>query len=431
MGNMESVFYPSNPDRKRRAQELANQCEYYKSDFYAAMNALEKELGPYKDKLSKVFASFGCKNFDELSLLVERTSTGQALENWKKAKAFYDRTQVVDDVIFTSIGVVAGIGLVVSTIGAIAGGIGFMAGIALTASITAVLASIGFIFDAIVGAINRSKFREAINQLFGARLEIKRVVIHLENLKLWLPLVKNFYAQAESAGWDHDKIMGAIQALGLDKPDPATLKSDKWVSVLNDLKAMDSQARSWTDEDPNWDVLAVMYDMLEAQGVVVGSVAATTSAALSQPFAFPRLTPLPRSGLNDAPPPYEESIDVKLKPMTSRRNTTEILSPVKVYFGGVVGPHSAKVIIRSQDGEKMLGIGSEKRLIYCNPLTDQIDWTVTLAGDMSVFSEDFAAVREDTFEVVLSSTKSGEWLKADGMLTHERHHATTFLVSYA
>ena len=102
---MESIFYPDNPYRQKRAQELSNQCEYYKIDFYNIMYDLEAQLGPYKDKLSKVFEAFGCKNFDELALLVERTSTGQALENWKKAKAFYDRTQVVDDVIFTAIGV--------------------------------------------------------------------------------------------------------------------------------------------------------------------------------------------------------------------------------------------------------------------------------------------------------------------------------------
>lgn len=94
MGNGQSIFYPDNPSRRTRADQLANDCNIYVASWNAKRADLERELGPYKEKLDKVLAAFGCQTVDDLDRLVQQRATGQALADWNKMKDVYDKTQL-------------------------------------------------------------------------------------------------------------------------------------------------------------------------------------------------------------------------------------------------------------------------------------------------------------------------------------------------
>lgn len=94
MGGGQSIFYPDNPKRRDRADQLANDCKYYVDQWNTKRADLEKELGPYKAKLDKVLAAFGCQTVEDLDRVVQQRATGQILDDWNKTKDTFDKTQV-------------------------------------------------------------------------------------------------------------------------------------------------------------------------------------------------------------------------------------------------------------------------------------------------------------------------------------------------
>ncbi|KAF8884345.1 hypothetical protein BD779DRAFT_784506 [Infundibulicybe gibba] len=263
MGNGQSLFYPDNGNRYNRAQQLANDCENYKYQFESKKAELERILGPYQSKINRVMQAFGCSDLDDLSRLVEKTGTGAALAEWNRVKHIYDKTQMVDQVIYGAMGIVAVGGLAISTVGALAGGIGFMAGIAVTGQILLVLGVIGLIFDAIMGAVNRAKLRDAINSLFESRLKIRRIVAHLDNLFLWMPIIHEIYQTFEEAGFTEEQIIKKLKDKKFNEPIQEDMKDENYYNIARSLRDLDESRGSWVNEDPNWQTLANMLQMLE------------------------------------------------------------------------------------------------------------------------------------------------------------------------
>jgi hypothetical protein len=94
MGSFESVFYPDNGNRRTRAQQLSDDCQYCQNEYDTGKKTLEDELGPYKEKLDLVLQAFGCSNVQDLDQLILKSATGDALDNWKTIREGYDATQV-------------------------------------------------------------------------------------------------------------------------------------------------------------------------------------------------------------------------------------------------------------------------------------------------------------------------------------------------
>jgi hypothetical protein len=90
MGNSQSLFYPDNPNRRKRAQQLADDCEAFKRDYEKIKAEVEKELGPYKEKVYRVMNAFGCRNLGDLDRLVQRTAVGESLQQWTRIKSTVD-----------------------------------------------------------------------------------------------------------------------------------------------------------------------------------------------------------------------------------------------------------------------------------------------------------------------------------------------------
>jgi hypothetical protein len=94
MGLTQSIFYPDNPSRCNRAQELANDCQYILDQYNAGKQKLEAELGPYKEKLNRVLQAFGCNDIDAFDRLILESATGDALAHWQRVRESYDRSQM-------------------------------------------------------------------------------------------------------------------------------------------------------------------------------------------------------------------------------------------------------------------------------------------------------------------------------------------------
>jgi hypothetical protein len=102
---------------------------------------------------------------------VLETATGDALAEWNKVRTAYDTADDVESVIWTTAGVVALAGVTISAVmGIFSVGIGFVAGMAITAEIELVLGIIGAVFDLINGMLlAHSQAKSITNHIFAFR----------------------------------------------------------------------------------------------------------------------------------------------------------------------------------------------------------------------------------------------------------------------
>ncbi|THH34167.1 hypothetical protein EUX98_g49 [Antrodiella citrinella] len=356
MGGGQSIFYPDNPKRRDRAEQLANDCKYYADQWDTKRADLERELGPYKAKLDRVLAAFGCQTVEDLDRVVQERTTGQTLDDWNKTKGSFDKTQVIDQIIMGAMGVIAISGLAISAVGALAGGFGFFVGLAVTADILLVFGIIGAIFDIINGAIQRDKLRDAITQLFTDRLRCKQSLAHIDNLYVWLPSIKEIYQTFEDLGYSDQKIIDRFKKRGVMKPLQEDLDAETLYKVASDLHDMDTQRGSWTNEDPNWRKTAAS---LEAASKVASKIMSnlldlTIPGNLQhlQRTAY-MMTPM-TADITDAPPNYHDAhIDVLLS--TTATIPAELRDGLTLKLKSFSDEVTAEVVIETKQG-RFLGI---------------------------------------------------------------------------
>ncbi|EIN12226.1 hypothetical protein PUNSTDRAFT_96924 [Punctularia strigosozonata HHB-11173 SS5] len=270
MGNSQSLFYPDNPNRRARAQQLADDCQSFKHDYEKIKAEVEKELGPYKEKVAKVLHAFGCKNLDDLDKLVRSTAVGENLEKWIEIKSTVDDLDTASEVFSTAMAIVAIAGIAISIVGALAGGFGFFAGIAVTTDILLVLGIIGAIFDAISGAVQRSQLRDAINSLYPSRIKIKYLLEHSRHplIQINISGIKKLYRIFEKAGYDRDMIIKELREGDVMKNLQESNAAATYYEIAKGLVEHDRTrpGGAWTNEDPGWEAIAHSLDAeLEAK----------------------------------------------------------------------------------------------------------------------------------------------------------------------
>ncbi|KAG6817520.1 hypothetical protein H0H87_007488 [Tephrocybe sp. NHM501043] len=262
MGGAQSLFYPDNPNRRSRAQQLADDCQAFQNEYDMVKREIENELGPYKDKMYEVLNAFGCRDLEDLDKLVKHTATKEGLQQWQEIKTSVGGLSDASDVFTTAMAVVAIAGIAISVAGTLAGGFGFLAGMAVTSSILAVLGVIGLIYDAISGAIQRSQLQDAINSLFKLRIQIKYLTEHARNMKENIGGIKIIYAIFEKQGYNKEKIIQELREsdtlIDLQKQSLQLTH----MQVTRDLLEMDKTriGGSWRDEDPAWEGIAGSLD---------------------------------------------------------------------------------------------------------------------------------------------------------------------------
>ena len=80
--------YPPKPDAQLADGKRG--CREYNS----VKSQIEATLGPYKAKLDKLLAAFGCTSVADLDRLVLQTATGDALAHWQQVRNGYDQASV-------------------------------------------------------------------------------------------------------------------------------------------------------------------------------------------------------------------------------------------------------------------------------------------------------------------------------------------------
>ncbi|KAH7929535.1 hypothetical protein BV22DRAFT_120462 [Leucogyrophana mollusca] len=265
MGSFPSnLFFPDNPNRRARAEQLSDDCQNNQNDYKNAREALTQVLEPLHGKLDQVMKALGCQTLEEFDQKVLSTATGDALAEWEKVRTQYDTADMIECVIWTAAGIVALAGLAISTaMGIFSFGIGFVAGMAVTGIIDMVLATVGIIYDIIDGAIQRDKLRDAINQLFETRLKMKRTVYQAQAMMLIVPALNDWFdALIESGTVDQAKILASFER----HKDHFTSNESQWTfyKTAQTLREMDQLRNSWMNEDPSWENLANNLDAAEA-----------------------------------------------------------------------------------------------------------------------------------------------------------------------
>ncbi|KAJ8696996.1 hypothetical protein PTI98_006813 [Pleurotus ostreatus] len=428
MGNNQSIFFPDNPKRRDRADQLANDCQNFKFTFDAKHAEVEQILGPCKAKLDNVLRAFGCTDLDQLDRVVQERATGQALDDWNKTKGNYDKTQIVDQVIMGAMGTVAIAGLAISAVGALAGGFGFFVGLAVTSDILLALGIIGAIFDIVNGAVQRSKLRDAIDRLFESRLKVGQVLVHIQNLALWLPSIVDIYQTYEEVGYDPDKIIERFRTKGLMKPLQSDLQDENFHKVASDLHDIDNNRGSWMNEDPNWQSLA---DRLQSTSAVNVSV---VSLSLRSASAF-----IGAEALSDSPPLYDASIKVKLSSAAPDHNPDlpSFTLPLELVLLSFPDDESAEVLLR-MDSSHYLSVDRNGRLErgLNSPSAQVTRWIIRLTEPGDFDHEPWKPGYDPSSvqaEVNVTSESNGyRWhLDANGEILSDSHGLEALYLRYA
>ncbi|KAJ7813989.1 hypothetical protein B0H14DRAFT_2851492 [Mycena olivaceomarginata] len=417
MGNTQSIFFPDNPNRLRRAQQLADDCKYAQDQYDSAKKQLEATLGPYKEKLDKLLKAFGCNNIDDLDRLILSTATGDTLARWNRTKETYDASLIVDQVIMAAEGIVTVVGLTVSIIGALAGGIGFFAGIGVTADILLVLGLIGAVYDIINGAIQREKLQESINFTFPTRIKAKYNQMQMDQLLKSLPAVQAVYQACEELGYDKDKILQKFK----DKKFLDSLKTETsnitYYNAAQELADMDSRRGSWTNEDPDWRSLAGQFD-------------AERSAVPATPFVNFGTTSFiapenVENNIDDVPPPYDGHILIQF----AKNEVSPVLSSIfHVILEDFPSHTEARVRVNTKDDKEALVADVGANSVKLIP-SDSAGTASTAAG-FSIYRDADLSRRPNS--VAIQMHIDGLYLTREGSLTPDKDLQLTLLMtSYA
>ncbi|KAH8797303.1 hypothetical protein DL96DRAFT_997975 [Flagelloscypha sp. PMI_526] len=434
MGNTSSVFFPDNPKRLNRAQQLANDCQYAQDTYNTSKSQLEAALGPYKDKLDKVLKAFGCRNIDDFDTLILQTATGDALTRWNQVRDNYDKSLIVDQVIMVAEGVVTIVGLTVSVVGSLAGGIGFFAGLAVTADILVALGIIGAIYDIINGAIQRDKLREQINKLFPIRIKAKYAQMQMDLLLQSLPAIKVVYEAFEEANYDKEKILQKFKNGNWLKSLQGDSKKITYHDAGQELYNMDVRRRSWRNEDPNWQAICSKLDSSTVQLV---STAVLMSATAVASEARAATTSVALRSISSTSTPATKPYDAEIQMRFIGKDISKLLQPTfHVGLQEVKGEHQCCVHFNLKDKGKSLSAHREGGPISHTEGTEKTPWIVRFANpdDASKFvvnRKNFKSPPHSDPVGVLVSMGSSFLTRAGTFTQDPKNPAATLMAVYA
>ncbi|KAF8249513.1 hypothetical protein K440DRAFT_640888 [Wilcoxina mikolae CBS 423.85] len=193
MGNgpskINDLFYPDNPKRRERAEELEHDIKSLNKEFNDLKAKIDEQSKSMEEKLTKFLHSQGYNSIDELDESVQRILNGKDLEDWRELKKNLKVDVFVEKLTFTISG------LITIATGVFSAGLwifGIIPGATAVAAIEAVgaalaVVAVGFIvFEAIQGAQERARLEEAIRKLAFARVDAKQQLKTLMVYARWL-----------------------------------------------------------------------------------------------------------------------------------------------------------------------------------------------------------------------------------------------------
>lgn len=248
-----TVFYPDNPKRQRRCEELNADIENMRNEFNKLLERHKDNVLSMEPLLNRVLRALGYASIDDLNEKISGEMVGDVQKEWRKLKESIDTSEKTG-------GILMGLASLVGLGGAISAGVLAMLGTITVATAGTALAVIGgvlvglLIVDIIAGAIEgakiRTRLREAIDKLFPRRAEAKIALERMRSIERWS---NRFLIVLEAVDTDlpFEKIMEELKLFSsyLGKPkelyDVITEQS-----VRETLLEMDKNRGSWRNEDP-------------------------------------------------------------------------------------------------------------------------------------------------------------------------------------
>lgn len=295
MGNSSSVgssisdlFYPDNPERRERCQELKNDINSICLEFKHLQARVEDQEKEMEEKVTKLLHAHGYPSVKELEEKIEQVLARDELKKWKDMTKELSRDHGIQSWILAisglatlATGVVIG-GLVL--FGVIAGAAG-IAAIGVIAPILAALAIFGLVWGAISGAQERAELKEAIRKLAFSRVEAKQ---QLQKLKVYSDWMSNFNTWLNEPIFIERPELFEQQITGDFKED---MESTTRAAVIKLLAEFDTQRKSWTNEDP--DVTNTPPTPADVSYIMAAATAPMVFSTISAPLGFGNLLSAP------------------------------------------------------------------------------------------------------------------------------------------
>ncbi|KAM0145426.1 hypothetical protein ACHAQE_011290, partial [Botrytis cinerea] len=226
------IFYPDNPKRRARAEQLSNETKWWCATFNEHKKTLDSLEPVVRGRIDAYLKKFGYATLDDLVSKVDSTLSGDALKEWTTLKT--------SGIVAAGSGIVLG-GLVLFSV--ISGPVGWsvFAGVSAAMGVVALVAGL---IDVINGGQERQKLRKAIDDLYSARLQAAQAYRKLEVYNNWVILFSDFFKDEwiELSPEIFEKKFGQGFRNDFYKFDKST--------VANELKQHDREVNAWTNEDP-------------------------------------------------------------------------------------------------------------------------------------------------------------------------------------
>lgn len=249
-----TVFYPDNPKRQRRCEELNADIENMRKEFDILYNRHKKNVMSMEPLLNRLLKALGYASIDDLNEKVSGMLVGDVQDEWHKLKESIDTTEKTG-------GILMGLASLIGLGGAVSVGVLTMLGVVTVATAGAALAVIGgvltalLIVDIIAGAIQgakiRSRLREAINKLFPRRADAKLALERMRSIERWSSRFL-IVLDAVDTELPFEEIMEELKRFQSYLAKPKELYDEiTEESVRQMLLDTDRNRGSWRDEDPD------------------------------------------------------------------------------------------------------------------------------------------------------------------------------------
>ncbi|KAI0558393.1 hypothetical protein FGB62_213g07 [Gracilaria domingensis] len=250
---MSDMFYPANPDRRRRAEQLYADIKGIQREYESLRQQYLRTVDQMEPLMNDILKSLGFSSVDELNQAARQSLSGQALKDYEDLLERMDKNNRVD-------GIITGVTSLVSLGGAVIVGVLVMMGAITLATGGAALAALGIVFavvaiagliaGAIEGAKMRKELRRNIRDNFQNRRKAKLALEQMRVIGYWSALLKALL-RTINLSKDQEYVISQFQKFSKLLAGPKQMFDNVTLaSVDKQLHKLDSSRRSWTNEDP-------------------------------------------------------------------------------------------------------------------------------------------------------------------------------------
>jgi len=250
MGNGNSIgdlFFPDNPNRRDRAQQLHDDTQSYCTEFQQMKQRKEDITNRIAAKLADLLRRLGYNTMQDLDNKIQQVLTGPELANFQRLISQLNKAITFENDVFTLMSIVGAAGGIIA-LGAVAltivTGPVALGALALMGEVLAIVAAILVVFSIIEAAIARDELRDAINELFPQRIKARQAE---EQMRVILNWVSSIEIWLNSGSIDTNTLASLLKG---------TLQHDYdvWTAqhTYDVLHQFDVSRGSWTNEDPSF-----------------------------------------------------------------------------------------------------------------------------------------------------------------------------------